>query len=123
MSTPELRKKWREHFKECGRIIMKYDSERECEWNEYIQNPVKKSAPTYPIIRLPKFPEELRGMTCGAQNRKGKPCGMRQIFISGRCKFHGGLSTGPKTKEGKKRSSMNGFKSKGSERVNKVHER
>ena len=42
--------------------------------------------------------------TCGATNRMGQPCGCKQLFSNGRCRFHGGLSTGPKTPEGKQRS-------------------
>lgn len=45
---------------------------------------------------------------CQAHTTKGKRCGCRQVFKmkNGRliCKWHGGLSTGPKTEEGKKRS-------------------
>jgi hypothetical protein len=33
---------------------------------------------------------------CGARNRQGLPCQCKKLFKSGRCKFHGGLSTGPK---------------------------
>jgi len=29
---------------------------------------------------------------------------------NGRCKLHSGLSTGPRTKEGKQKSAQNGFK-------------
>jgi hypothetical protein len=42
------------------------------------------------------FPEELRGLTCGAKTRAGTRCKRRDLYISGRCKLHGGLSTGPK---------------------------
>lgn len=42
--------------------------------------------------------------TCGASNRRGLPCQCRQLYSNGRCRFHGGLSTGPKTPEGKHRS-------------------
>lgn len=38
---------------------------------------------------------------CGAKNRQGNPCQCKRLFRGGRCRFHGGLSTGPKTKEGK----------------------
>ena len=38
--------------------------------------------------------------TCGAKTRKGTPCKCLQVFRNGRCKFHGGLSTGPRTAEG-----------------------
>lgn len=37
---------------------------------------------------------------CGAKKRrKGTPCGS-PAMANGRCRIHGGLSTGPKTKEG-----------------------
>ena len=49
--------------------------------------------------------------TCGAKTRAGHSCKQKAIYSNGRCKWHGGLSTGPKTIEGKRRSSMNGFKS------------
>lgn len=55
------------------------------------------------------FPSDgNNGLTCMAKTRAGTPCKQRAIFRSGRCKFHGGLSTGPKTPEGKARSSQNG---------------
>ena len=38
---------------------------------------------------------------CGAQNRRGKPCQCKELFKKGKCRFHGGLSTGPRTLEGK----------------------
>ena len=42
---------------------------------------------------------------CGAHARStGKPCQCKQVYRSGRCKFHGGLSTGPRTPEGKQRA-------------------
>lgn len=57
--------------------------------------------------------ERLRqGMTCGAKTRAGTPCKLTSIYDNGRCKFHGGLSTGLKTTEGKRQSAKNGFKGK-----------
>lgn len=53
------------------------------------------------------FPSELRGMVCGARNRRGLPCKRTDLCRNGRCIFHGGLSTGPRTAEGKARSSQN----------------
>lgn len=50
--------------------------------------------------------------TCGAKTRAGTSCKITTIYENGRCKFHGGLSSGPKTEEGKKRSSMNAKKCK-----------
>lgn len=39
--------------------------------------------------------------TCGARTRAGTPCKRRDIYNSGRCRLHGGLSTGPRTEAGK----------------------
>ena len=36
---------------------------------------------------------------CGARNRRGSACGS-PAMRNGRCRLHGGLSTGPKTAEG-----------------------
>ncbi|UTH72501.1 HGGxSTG domain-containing protein [Chromobacterium sp. IIBBL 290-4] len=56
----------------------------------------------------PPYPEECRGLTCGAKTRAGTPCKLTSIYGNGRCKLHGGLSTGPRTKEGKRRAAQNG---------------
>ena len=42
----------------------------------------------------------MRGKaTCGARTRQGTPC--RSLAMpNGRCKLHGGMSTGPRTPEG-----------------------
>ncbi|MEP4528961.1 MAG: helix-turn-helix transcriptional regulator [Paracoccaceae bacterium] len=42
-------------------------------------------------------------LTCGAKTRAGHPCRNRAVFESGRCKNHGGMSTGPRIQEGKQR--------------------
>ena len=48
---------------------------------------------------------------CGAKAKStGRPCRIKDIYANGRCKYHGGLSTGPKTEAGKKKSAGNGFK-------------
>lgn len=47
---------------------------------------------------------------CGAKTRAGTPCKRTDLYGNGRCRLHGGLSTGPKTEAGKKRSALNGFK-------------
>ena len=82
-SSPELRKMLKEYLLEVDRA---FEEKR----------------------RLPAFPEELRGLTCGARTRAGTPCKRRDLYRNGRCRLHGGLSTGPKTPEGKKWSSQNG---------------
>ena len=42
----------------------------------------------------------LKGEKCLAKTRKGTPC-QAPAGMNGRCKLHGGKSTGPKSKEGK----------------------
>ena len=39
---------------------------------------------------------------CGARTRQGRSCG-QLAMANGRCRFHGGLSTGPRTAEGLER--------------------
>jgi len=39
--------------------------------------------------------------TCGARNRQGNPCSVKVEPGKRRCRFHGGLSTGPKTEAGR----------------------
>ncbi len=39
---------------------------------------------------------------CGARNRAGEPC-RAPAMSNGRCRLHGGKSTGPRTKEGLQR--------------------
>lgn len=48
---------------------------------------------------------------CGAKTRSGRPCQAPAVWDpvknqprNGRCRMHGGLSTGPKTPEGKQRA-------------------
>ena len=60
------------------------------------------SALVMPFIRA-GVPVKVRPLpfraTCGAKTRKGHPC--RCFALSnGRCRLHGGMSTGPKTAEG-----------------------
>jgi len=57
------------------------------------------------------MPENLRDMRCGAKTKAtGRPCKRKDIYANGRCKLHAGLSTGPRTEAGKKKSALNGFK-------------
>lgn len=49
-----------------------------------------------------EFPPECVGMVCGAHGkRKGTPCQSKEIYPNGRCHYHGGPSTGPKSEEGR----------------------
>jgi hypothetical protein len=44
---------------------------------------------------------------CGARTRAGSPCDARGFQSNGRCKWHGGASTGPVTAAGKAAVALN----------------
>ncbi len=46
-------------------------------------------------------------LECGAKTRNGTSCDSQELGRGGRCRLHGGLSTGPKTIEGRRRSALN----------------
>ena len=46
---------------------------------------------------------------CGAKTRKGKSC-RQAAMANGRCRMHGGASTGPRTPEGLERSRRSNWK-------------
>ena len=47
---------------------------------------------------------------CGAKTRRGSACQRIARKVSGRCRLHGGVSTGPKTHEGLNRSKTANWK-------------
>ena len=57
--------------------------------------------------RVPRSPE-ANGVTCGARTRSGMVCMRSDLYAGGRCDLHGGLSTGPKTEQGRRQSAENG---------------
>ncbi len=69
------------------------------------------------------LPLEVDDLVCGAKTRRGTPCKRRDLYAGGRCRLHGGLSTGPRTEEGKKKASMNWKKRLRSTSRSEVHER
>jgi len=91
-----LREKWVKHYDECRKMTQEWKA------RDYEGPP-----PQYP-----SFPEECRGMTCGAKTRNGTACKRRDLYQNGRCRLHGGFSTGPRTPEGKAKSALNGLKPK-----------
>lgn len=56
---------------------------------------------------IPQRPGYLTGLTCGAITAKGQPCCMTALEANGRCKWHGGRSTGPRTPEGRAKALEN----------------
>lgn len=85
--TDTDRRRWR-NYSEEHRAVADQWRERGC---------------TYPPPVFPHFPDDLRALTCGAKTLKGTPCKRKDLYQSGRCKLHGGLSTGPTTEEGRER--------------------
>lgn len=49
------------------------------------------------------MPDDLIDLRCEAKTRAGTPCKRKDIYRNGRCKYHGGASSGAKTAEGKAR--------------------
>lgn len=47
------------------------------------------------------------GQRCGAKTRRDGRCKQHQLFANGRCRYHGGMSTGPLTAEGRAKALLN----------------
>ena len=50
-----------------------------------------------------RFGADWPGQRCGAKTRKGAECQRPANKKNGRCRVHGGASTGPRTEEGRAR--------------------
>ena len=92
MSTAQQRRRFRQYHEQHQRIA---DTWRERGYG-------------YPPPQFPPIPADLAGLACGAITRAGTPCKLTGIYLSGRCKYHGGLSTGPKTPDGRAKCAENG---------------
>src|SRR5260370_26711141 len=55
-----------------------------------------------PVPLVPFVTFDMLGLACGARTRAGTPCKRIAAPLgNGRCKLHGGASTGPRTAPGK----------------------
>ena len=54
--------------------------------------------------RATRFGADWPGTRCLAKTRRGTPCQKAALKGRNRCRLHGGLSTGPRTLEGKART-------------------
>src|SRR3954451_16974305 len=67
---------------------------------------MKSESPKNPACRLPDWritlPLAHAAPRCGARTRAGTPC-RAAAMPAGRCRIHGGASTGPRTGEGLER--------------------
>lgn len=104
ITDEEKRRLLKGYFAEVARVdalrhkLQVADAERRAEF--FVTRGFWPPSPIPP--RYPEFPPECSDMRCGAKaHSTGEPCRSKDIHKNGRCRFHGGLSTGPKTAEGK----------------------
>ncbi len=109
----QLRQMHKQYWKEVQRIV---DLNEKLEAEYYAAQCLDHKTFTargyrrFEPIPLPTYPQDFLELTCGAKTKsKGTPCKQKVLYSNGRCKFHGGMSTGPRTVEGKRRSALNGF--------------
>jgi hypothetical protein len=69
--------------------------------------PAQQSTELPAVILLPAPPRYNRDKPrCGAKTRKGVPCQAQGNGRGGRCRNHGGMSTGARTAEGRERCRL-----------------
>lgn len=102
-----IRHKWRCYWRAKQARHAAWERLREARWQEWRRNPSGMRWREPPRPAHVPMPADLHLLTCGARTRAGTPCKRRDLYLSGRCKLHGGLSTGPTTDDGKARSARN----------------
>lgn len=100
----QLRRQWRAHFELCQRVHRENEARND---RFFAAANASRYRPHEGDLPLPPFPAELRGLPCGAKTRLGTECKRTDLALNGRCKFHGGLSTGPKSAAGRERAKAN----------------
>lgn len=105
-SDADLHKLWRRYWRDRTARYAAWKAHCDAAWRAWYANPIGRP-PRDPPPPSDPFPDVLRGLTCGARTRSGTPCKRKDLYRSGRCKLHGGLSTGPTTAEGKAIASRN----------------
>jgi len=112
MHADSQRQRLKAYYIEHKRIAVLRDTvERQAreQWlHSFIRSGLRFSPLQLRLPPFPVFPDDLRGLGCGAKTRTGTRCKITTLYPNGRCKLHGGLSTGPRTPEGKQRVAMNG---------------
>jgi hypothetical protein len=92
------------------------DNEKRRRWRKYSRMHAHIAAAwaargyQYPPPRYPAMPDDLAQLACGAKTRAGTPCKLTALHACGRCKLHGGKSTGPKSEAGRRQAAENGKK-------------
>jgi len=109
-SLDRLRRAWRAYWGALDRRNAAWQAHSDASWQAWRCNPSPMPWREPPRLPHVPFPPELHLLICGARTRAGTPCKRRDLYRSGRCKLHGGTSTGPRTDEGKARAAQNGAK-------------
>jgi hypothetical protein len=105
-----LRKLWRDHWTNYYAQNDAWQTECDRLHDEWVQSAGRRATEFPPQPEHPSLPPELVDLSCGARTRAGTPCKLTTLWVNGRCKFHGGASTGPKTNAGKAIASRNAYK-------------
>jgi hypothetical protein len=93
---PELRRQMRQMLREHERARQQLLAQGAAEW---------ELARLLPSVDFKLF----TNLICGAKGKRtGKPCPSKALYANGRCRHHGGLSTGPTTPEGRAKAGRNG---------------
>lgn len=101
-----LRESWRRYWRASDQWRADSEARQEAARLAWLANPSRRFVEPIcePFLSVPAV---FHHLICGARTRFGTPCKRRDLYRSGRCRLHGGLSTGPKTREGKARSAIN----------------
>lgn len=102
--TAKQRRLWQEHCRQRSADLAMHLALMEV-WERL--EPIGEWYGAKPALRAVELPVELRGLRCGAKNRRGVGCRSKELAANGRCRFHGGASTGPKSDAGKARAQAN----------------
>lgn len=110
MNDDDRRKVLRAYHRARERIEEEHRRKTEEYWrvwdsSDHWTRPLVSRPPLYPTY--PPRPFAIADLPCGAKTRAGTPCKLTSIYDNGRCKFHGGLSTGPRTAKGKRKAAKN----------------
>jgi len=104
-----LRIAWRRYWQAYDQWRANRDARREAARLAWLGN--RSGRYIEPICEpFPHVPAAFQKLVCGARTRFGTLCKRRDLYRSGRCRLHGGLSTGPRTLEGKARSASNAWR-------------
>src|SRR5262249_51322554 len=86
------------------------EERRQGGWAKMSNEPVERELTERVRVRLDALAKANAAPRCGARSKRtGKPC-RGAAMPNGRCKLHGGKSTGPRTPEGLERSRRANWK-------------